>query len=388
VRHYNFLTAEQRSHLFLHEPEEFDFTSDPFLLSNALGATLYCPATRPNLMHDIEKMAIRGAGSIVICLEDSIPDDALPMAEENLHNTLLALKERGDVSDLPLIFVRIRDAEHLHRVGEQNKGLLDSLTGFVFPKFENMTGSASRYVSMLRRINLTYSRPLFFMPVLESPNLVHLETRTKALSGIKKVLDANRELVLAVRIGATDMSSVYGIRRNPDFTVWDVGTISNTITDIINVFGRFEDSYTITGAVWEHFSSGERIFKPQLRQSLFGEGWKLRRDLLNQGDDTFIREIQQDKINGIFGKTIIHPSHIRIVHSLSVVSHEEYADALDITDTGRKHGGAASSFYKNKMNEIKPHYAWATKTLLRAKAFGVSNQGIEFPDLLEASPVK
>lgn len=385
MRHYNFLSDEQRAHLFFREPENFNKDSDPSLLSHALGATLYTPATRPNLMKDIEKMAKLGAGSIVVCLEDSIPDDALPLAEANLHQLLIDLKARGDVSDLPLLFVRIRTATHLVDVADQNKGLLGSLTGFVFPKFEEITGAASRFVFALRLINRDYKKPLYFMPVLESPNIIHRETRIKALSGIKTTLKRNRKSVLAIRIGATDMSSVYGLRRNPDFTVWDVKTVSETIADIVNVFGRFEDGYVITGAVWEHFSNGERIFKPQLRQSLFGDDLKMRGDLLAQGDDTFIREIQQDKINGIIGKTIIHPSHIRIVHSLSVVSHEEYEDALAITNPEHEKGGATSSLYKNKMNEIKPHLAWATKTLLRAKAFGVANQGIDFPDLLEAS---
>ena len=37
------------------------------------------------------------------------------------------------------------------------------------------------------------------------------------------------------------------------------------------------------------------------------------------------------------------------------------------------------------MNEAKPHAAWARKTLLRAKAFGVANEHKTFVDFLEAS---
>lgn len=39
-----------------------------------------------------------------------------------------------------------------------------------------------------------------------------------------------------------------------------------------------------------------------------------------------------DRQNGILGKTIIHPSHIRVVHALYVVSYEEYLDALSIVE--------------------------------------------------------
>lgn len=384
MRHYDYLSKTQRSTLFSVEPESFDRTSDPKLLANVLGATLYIPATRPDIIGDIVKRGAKGASSVVICLEDSIPDAALPEAEKNLHKVLMALKDRDDIDNLPLIFVRIRTAKHLNRIARQNKGLLDSLTGFVFPKFEDETRHASSYVQELRRINKTYERPLYFMPVLESTNIVHRETRNDVLDGIKRVLDENKDLVLAVRIGATDMSSVYGIRRTSDFTVWDVHPIASAISDIVNVFGRAEDGYVITGAVWEHFTTKDRIFKPQLRESIFDSDTKLRYKLLRSGDDTFIREIQLDRVNGITGKTIIHPSHINIVHSLSVVTAEEYSDALDITNSGGKVGGAQASFYRNKMNEIKPHYAWALKTLLRARAFGVAQNDTDFIDFLEA----
>ena len=385
MRHYNFLSQEQNASLFHKEPTDFDFNSSKELLSSVLGATLYMPATRLNLVEDLHKMGAKGASSLVICLEDSIPDDKLPEAELNLQKVLAELALRGTVSDLPLIFVRVRTPDHLNRIAMQNGENLRSLTGFVFPKFEDLTGAASAFVSNLTSINKTISRNLYFMPVLESPNIVHRETRDVVLSGVKRVLDRNKELVLSVRIGATDMSSVYGLRRNPDFTVWDVHAVASAIGDIVNVFGRSEDNYNITGAVWEHFNSGERLFKPQLRESIFADDKALRRKLLISGDDSFIREIQLDRINGLLGKTIIHPSHIRLVHSLYVVTHEEYSDALDITSGEHESGGATSSFYRNKMNEIKPHSAWAHKTLVRAKAFGVANEDIEFIDFLETS---
>ena len=66
------------------------------------------------------------------------------------------------------------------------------------------------------------------------------------------------------------------------------------------------------------------------------------------------------------------------------VSHEEYLDACAIVDPD--HDGAMASPYSNKMNEIKPHRAWAERTLLRAAAFGVADPKTTLADLLEASP--
>ena len=71
------------------------------------------------------------------------------------------------------------------------------------------------------------------------------------------------------------------------------------------------------------------------------------------------------------------------MHALSVISHEEFLDAEAIL--GNRNGGAAASPYGNKMNEMRPHLAWAERTMLRSSAFGVASEGITFVELLEAS---
>nr|MBC9704255.1 HpcH/HpaI aldolase/citrate lyase family protein [Enterococcus sp.] len=98
--------------------------------------------------------------------------------------------------------------------------------------------------------------------------------------------------------------------------------------------------------------------------------------------DGLIREVELDRANGLVGKTAIHPLHVALINSMYVVTHEEYSDACDILGTGEP-GGAVASSYRNKMNEQKPHMAWAKKTLLRAQAFGVAAEGKTFADFLE-----
>ena len=181
------------------------------------------------------------------------------------------------------------------------------------------------------------------------------------------------------------MSSAFGLRRSRDLTVYNVKVVANIIGDVVNIFGRPADGWVISGPVWEHFVNTERVLRPQLRSTPFearNEG-ALRQRILMENLDGLIREIELDQANGLLGKTVIHPSHVPVVHSLSVVSHEEYLDALDIA--GDAGGGAKASSYGNKMNEAKPHRAWAERTLLRARAFGVANPGVSFVELLEAS---
>jgi citrate lyase beta subunit len=127
------------------------------------------------------------------------------------------------------------------------------------------------------------------------------------------------------------------------------------------------------------------MFKPQLRESPFIEHSEraLRARLIAADLDGLIREVALDKANGLIGKTVIHPSHVTAVHALSVVSHEEFSDAADILQTNSG-GGVMASTYNNKMNESKPHSAWAARTMLRGQVFGVANDGISFVDLLGA----
>ena len=66
MRHFNFLDAEDRQRLFFREPEQFTAQDDSALLSVALGATLYSPASGPNLAVDIAARAATGVVSQVI----------------------------------------------------------------------------------------------------------------------------------------------------------------------------------------------------------------------------------------------------------------------------------------------------------------------------------
>jgi citrate lyase beta subunit len=390
VQHFKILSQAERDRLFLVAPETLDVHTDSSLLAVALGATLYSPANRSDLAKSVLKQTERGCVSLVLCLEDSIPDTDVTEAESNL---LAALSELYSLPDrdrsLPFLFVRCRTPEQLLDLGRRAGASLDIVTGFVLPKFENETGRGRAFLEALQQLNQEYARtvirPLRAMPIIEDKLTTHVETRQGALSNALALMTSFRDIVLCVRIGATDMSSTFGIRRSRDLTIYDVNVVANVIGEIVNIFGRTSDSWVITGPVWEHYPNKERVLRPLLRATPFSTVNEsvLRQRLLMDNLDGLIREIELDQANGLMGKTVIHPSHVPVVHSMSVVSHEEYLDALDII--AGLSGGVKASSYGNKMNELKPHRSWAQRTLLRARAFGVANAGISFAELLEAS---
>ncbi|WP_059013523.1 HpcH/HpaI aldolase/citrate lyase family protein [Streptomyces specialis] len=384
MRHYGHLSPAQRRALFHQEPAEFGPDSPVRTLGVALGATLYSPATRTRLAADIRKQAAAGVVSMVLCLEDSISDAEVPGAEENLVKQFGKLMREERHADLPLLFVRVRVPEQITSLTSRLGPAVDLLTGFVIPKFTADSGPA--FLEALTGAEVMSGRRLLAMPVLESPELLHLETRAEALTAAARVVDKYRDRIPAVRLGVTDFCSVYGLRRSPEMTAYDVHLVASVIADVVNVFGRADGTgYTVSGPVWEYFRGQERMFKPQLRNSPFsGRAEGLRRRLIERDMDSLLQEIELDRANGLMGKTCIHPSHVAPVHALSVVSHEEFSDAADIIGTGPDGGGVLRSAYTNKMNEVKPHRAWAERTLLRAEMFGVARDGVDFVDLLAA----
>ncbi|GGZ51396.1 ATP/GTP-binding protein [Streptomyces bluensis] len=354
------------------------------MLAAALGATLYSPATRARLADDVVKQAGRGVVSMVLCLEDSIDDAEVAGAEENLVRQFTDLAGRPD-TELPLLFIRVRAPEQIPDLVRRLGPAVRLLSGFVLPKFTEERGVP--FLEALTAAEASSGRRLFAMPVLESPELLYLETRGEALQGIFRTVDKYRDRVLALRLGVTDFCSSYALRRAPDMTAYDVQIVASVIADVVNVLGRADGTgFTVTGPVWEYFRVQERMFKPQLRTSPFLEvrATRLRETLIEHAMDGLLREISLDQANGLLGKTCIHPSHVLPVHALSVVSHEEFSDARDILRPERDGGGVLRSAYTNKMNEVKPHRAWAERVLTRAEVFGVANEDIGFVELLAA----
>lgn len=390
MRHFGYLSASDTNALFEAPPESFHRTSGAELLSVALGATLYMPANRPALAADVTKQAAAGVTSVVACLEDSVADEQVAEAEANLVAALTDLHEQAH-AELPLLFVRVRSPRQIPELVARLGPAAVVLDGFVLPKFTAETG-----VAYLRAVDEADAAragapALRVMPVIESGAVLYAETRVQELTRLRELLHRERQRVLAVRLGATDLCALYGLRRSPDLSIYDVKVIGDLIADVVNVLGRADGSgFTVTGPVWEYYGGSdggpERIFKPQLRQSPFVEHDEpdLRGQLVSRAIDGLIREVTLDRANGLTGKTAIHPSHVAVVNALSVVSHEEHRDAADVLGSGDT-GGVRASVHRNKMNEIRPHAAWARQTLRRARVFGVAADGVSFVDLLAAS---
>ena len=167
MQHFSFLSPAVQDELFFKVPEDIQPAADKDLLALSLGASIYCPAIRENLFEDILKLKNKGAGSVIICLEDSVPDERLKEAEDNLVSVLEKLAARG-VDDLPLLFIRPRTPEHFLEIGYRIGANMKVLTGFSFPKFTHE--NARSFLSFTKMFSNMIGQHLYAMPILESPS--------------------------------------------------------------------------------------------------------------------------------------------------------------------------------------------------------------------------
>ena len=348
---------------------EFNKSTERDTLQYCLGATLYMPGTK-----DIREKVINHelpVTSFVMCCEDAIKEEDLPAAEQNILDTMDYFAdqiEAGRITqdDIPLIFMRVRNPEQFKSfAARMTKRQGDILTGFNFPKFnsKNALGVLRTLVETNARLGVT----LYGMPILEGEEIAFRESRNQELLLLRNILEPYKELILNIRVGGTDMSSLFGVRRGINSTVFDIMTVRDALSDILNAFNRFND-YCVSAAVWEYFRAYKDDDIDDVIKRNFHNALIKGQDIVNPAIDGLLKEVLLDRANGFVGKTIIHPTHAKFVNAMFTVVEEEYNDAIQILNTS---GGVIKSEGGGKMNEIGPHHRWAEKIVRRANVYGV-----------------
>ena len=354
---------------FVKEPMEFNKNTERDTLQYCLGATLYMPGTK-----DIREKVVKQElpiTSFVMCCEDAIKEEDLPAAEQNILDTMDYFAdqiEAGKISqdDIPLIFMRVRNPEQFKKFSARmTKRQADVLTGFNFPKFnsKNALGVLRTLVETNARLGAT----LYGMPILEGEEIAFRESRDQELLLLRNILEPYKELILNIRVGGTDMSSLFGVRRGINSTVYDIMTVRDALSDVLNAFNRFND-YCVSAAVWEYFRAYKDDDIDDVIKRNFHNALIKGEEIVNPAIDGLLKEVMLDRANGFVGKTIIHPTHAKFVNAMFTVVEEEYNDALQILNTS---GGVIKSEGGGKMNEIGPHHRWAEKIVRRANVYGV-----------------
>ncbi|MFZ1389360.1 MAG: HpcH/HpaI aldolase/citrate lyase family protein [Thiolinea sp.] len=289
-----------------------------------LGATLYVPATRSDLADIVLRQKIPDLRSLVICLEDSIKAHEIPLALGNVQQLLAALAS-DTISERPLLFIRPRHIGMAHELLSL-KGI-KQINGLVLPKFDN--GSFQAWQQLIEHAPQHW----VFMPTLETAAILDVIAVRELCQALKASFFKQRILVL--RIGGNDLLSCLKLRHSHTHTLYD-GPLNYVVGMLVAHFVPAD--FYLTAPVFDCFRNVELLKA----------------------------EFQRDLLNGLVGKTVIHPMQISIIHSALKVDRHDYEAAKRILDPKEP----AVFEFEGAMCEPSTHQRWAWQTLERAKYFG------------------
>lgn len=312
-----------------------------------VGGLLYTPAVYTGIAEKLERGEYPCLTSLALCLEDSIQDAALEYAEQNVKQILDDLRSKNctEKLDFPLLFLRIRTPKHMKHMHEFLMDSEEILTGYILPKFD--CNNAESYIKLIESFNQNRAKKLYIMPVLESRMIAESRSlREKCLDSLKNSLNSVQQFVLNIRVGGNDLSNFYGLRRDNDHTIYEIGVIREILEDIISVFSS---TYVVSGPVWEYFGKSKT------------EPWAIGLE----------RELKMDLLNGFIGKTAIHPSQLPLIYENLKVSRSDYEDATRILNWSSNLLAVQGSQDGNRMNEVKCHKKWAKRVKILGQIYGI-----------------
>ena len=170
------------------------------------------------------------------------------------------------------------------------------------------------------------------MPSIEGDELFD----TSKLLELRDKLLAYQDRILVVRFGLEDMLRQLKMRRNCEESIFDYAVSATVLGNFIGIFKSA--GFAVSGGVYPCFKDKEG----------------------------FIKDVLRDLKEGLFSKTIIHPSQIDIINELYKVTEEEYNEALLVENMKSE-----IASYKHKMLERQTMTGFAKEILNRADIYGI-----------------
>ena len=276
-----------------------------------LGASLYTPCTHPQLGRIINGGHVPQCRSIVLCLEDAVPEASLPQALFNLKAALESIDPKTSVKR----FIRPRNPLILAQILKYSG--IEFIDGFVLPKFDSSTEELYRNI-------LSENKMFGVMPTLETLECFDLDK----IRTFRRTLDEHwKSRVICLRIGGNDLLSLLGMKRMRGTIIYDT-PLRSTIDQLVVSFRPY--GYEISAPVYDVFEDIK----------------------------TLERELRMDIDYGFFAKTAIHPVQIQSIESAFQYYVQCYHDtAQKVLNTD------AAVFKKNgQMMESTCHSNWAART--------------------------
>lgn len=290
--------------------------------ANELGASLYLPATRSDLLDVVRGVKFTDVRSVIFCTEDSVSDRDLSSALDNLRAPIAALRPMAN----QMRFVRVRNPEALRQVLAFPG--IDQLDGFVLPKVTRSV--LADYLKLLQGTGH------LLMPTLETRDVFEESEMIALRHALEK--DGVRERVLSLRIGGNDLLSILGMRRPRGRTLYQT-PLGQVIARLVTTFKP--SGFNLSAPVFEYLNDVA----------------------------TLQREVEEDLAHGLIGKTAIHPDQVPWIHACYRV----HAADLEMADHILRDDAAAVFRMHDAMCEPATHRNWANNLHKSALCFGLNH---------------
>lgn len=238
------------------------------LLSRALGASLYVPATHRKLAEVLAGQEVPSLRSVIACTEDAVAEHELETAIERLAQCLPALRPTPAL----LRFVRVRNPAVLARL--LTLPGIERLDGFVLPKFTQAV--LPQYEALLA------NSEHWLMPTLETREVFDPSAMRALCNDL--CAPAWRSRILSLRIGGSDLLRLLGLRRARGFTLYDT-PVASLMAQLVLIFKP--EGFALTAPVFDFIDDETRLADEAKRDAAFG----------------------------FCGKTAIHPRQIAAIES-------------------------------------------------------------------------
>ena len=300
-----------------------------------LGASLYMPAMRGDLVAHANGEKLPFLRSMIFCTEDAVRLDQLEEALQNLKAVLPLFQPTK-----ALRFIRVRNPQVMSEVLRMPG--IKNVDGFVLPKATRK--NIGRYLELLSKDD-----GFLLMPTLEDADVFIPSEMVKFRNLLLKASVHGR--ILSLRIGGSDLLHQLGVRRSPRRSVYDTA-LGGAIAMLSGIF--IPHGFNLSAPVFEGLA-----FPKVLAE-----------------------EVERDLMHGLFGKTAVHPDQIAQIEKAYRVAPKDLEMATLMLDQ------SAPAVFRmhDTMCEAATHRHWARAILDRARIYGVVGRPqpegtfLSFPD--------
>jgi citrate lyase beta subunit len=287
-----------------------------------LGAPLYMPGNRRDIMEIANGDKYSMLRSMIFCTEDAISKTEVDSCVRHIGLCLQGFREPTH----QFRFIRARNPEILARLLALPN--IEKIDGFVLPKFTETVFDA--YFDQLKGTSFKV------MPTLETKEVFDVNAMIQLREGLLQDTIAQR--ILMLRIGGNDLMNLLGLRRSRLSTIYET-PIGNVISQLVTIFKPY--GFSLSAPVFEFLDDSETLQK----------------------------EIKLDLAYGLLGKTAIHPTQVSTIEENYAVDLEDYEMALSLSDT------EAPAVFRmhNAMCEVATHHHWARNIINRQQCYGIKD---------------